>query len=132
MSPSVRNFWRWLLAAFFVVAGANHFISPGPYLRMMPEYLPAPAALVWISGVAEILGGLGILFAGSRVLAAWGLIALLVAVFPANLNVALHGWPGSNIPTWVLWLRLPLQLLLIWLVHRLCISKPKELRASGV
>ena len=97
----------------------------------MPEYLPAPAALVWISGLAEILGGLGILFAGSRVLAAWGLIALLVAVFPANLNIALHGWPGTRFPAWVLWVRLPFQLLLIWLVHRLCIRKPNGERVAA-
>ncbi|MGI8965178.1 MAG: DoxX family protein, partial [Limisphaerales bacterium] len=112
--PSSRSLWHWLLAIFFLVAGANHFINPKPYLAMMPSYLPCPAELVWISGVAEMLGGLGVLFPQTRVVAGWGLIALLVAVFPANLHVAIHGWPEANVPQWVLWLRLPLQPILVW------------------
>ncbi len=114
-----------LLAAFFVVAGANHFVNPAPYLSMMPAYLPAPAALIEISGVAEVMGGLGILYSGTRVLAGWGLIMLLIAVFPANLNAALHGWPGVSLPSWILWLRLPFQLLFIWWVYQACISKTR-------
>lgn len=65
------------------------------------------------------------LFRPVRRLAAWGLIALLLAVFPANLNVALNGWPAVNLPQWVLWLRLPLQLVFIWWIHRTCIAPPK-------
>jgi uncharacterized membrane protein len=86
---------------------------------MMPSYLPAHALLVQISGVAEILGGIGILLPWTRRLAAWGLILLLVAVFPANLDVALHGWPGVNLPGWILWCRLPLQPVFIWWIYRL-------------
>jgi len=89
---------------------------------MMPAWLPAPAALVQISGVAEMLGGAGVLLAATRRFAAWGLILLLVAVFPANLGVALHGWPGENIPGWVLWCRLPFQALFIWWVYRVYLA----------
>lgn len=118
----VRPYGRWLLAAFFIAAGANHFANPTPYLSMMPAYLPAPAALIQISGVAEVLGGLGVLYSGTRVLAGWGLILLLIAVFPANLNAALHGWSGVSLSPWILWLRLPFQLLFIWWVYRFCIA----------
>lgn len=90
---------------------------------MVPPYLPSPPALVFVSGVAEIAGGLGVLIPPLRLAAAWGLILLLAAVFPANLQVALHGWPGVDLPPWVLWLRLPLQPIFIWLVYRFCIAK---------
>ncbi len=84
---------------------------------MMPPYLPWPGPLVAISGVAEIAGGSGLLVPRTRVLAGWGLIALLVAVFPANLHIALHGWPGVNLPAWVLWARLPLQIVMVAWVY---------------
>ncbi|MBC8095392.1 MAG: DoxX family membrane protein [Akkermansiaceae bacterium] len=123
MRSTTRHYWRCIIAVLFVLAGANHFRNPGPYLSMMPSYLPWPEGLVWVSGLAEMAGGLGVLFARVRVLAAWGLIALMVAVFPANLNVALHGWPGVSLPEWSLWLRLPLQIVFIWWVYRICIRK---------
>jgi uncharacterized membrane protein len=109
----------------FIAAGANHFVNPKPYLSMMPSYLPAHAALVQISGLAEILGGIGVCLAGTRRFAAWGLILLLIAVFPANLTAALHGWPGVNLPDWVLWCRLPLQPVLIWWIYRIFLAKPQ-------
>lgn len=106
---------RWLLAAFMTLAGLNHFLSPETYLGMMPAVLPAPLALVYISGVAEIAGGLGLLHRRTRTLAAWGLIALFIAVFPANLNMAINGLPlgERSVPLWALWARLPVQLVLI-------------------
>ena len=109
-----------VLAVSFVVAGANHFLNPGPYLAMMPPYLPWPEGLIMVSGIAEIAGGLGILIPKVRRLAGWGLIALLVAVFPANVQVALHGWPGVPMPQWALWARLPLQGVLIAWVYWVC------------
>ncbi len=108
---------RWLLALFFLVAGVNHSRSPADYLQIMPPILPAQVALIWISGVAEILGGLGILFGPTRRLAALGLILLLLAVFPANVYGALHGMKISGwiVPGWLLWSRLPLQpLIMAW------------------
>lgn len=110
----------WLLALFFIAAGLNHFVNPAPYLAMMPSYLPWPETLNWISGAAEIAGGIGVLVARTRRLAGWGLIALLLAVFPANINVALHGWPRENIAPWILWARLPFQPVMIWVVY--CIT----------
>jgi len=107
---------RWVLTIFMVGAGLNHFISPEPYVGMMPAMLPAPWTLVYVSGIAEILGGLGLILPATRRLAAWGLIALFVAVFPANLNMAMNHLPlGTRpLPGWALWGRLPLQLVLIW------------------
>lgn len=110
-----RGILRWVLTVFMVAAGVNHFASPAPYVGMMPPQLPAPLALVYVSGVAEILGGLGLILPTTRRLAAWGLIALFVAVFPANLHMAIHHLPLGErvIPAWALWARLPLQLVLI-------------------
>lgn len=111
----VKTVFRWVLTVFMVGAGVNHFINPAPYLAMMPEVLPAKAALVAISGVAEILGGLGLILPATRKLAAWGIIALLVAVFPANINMAVNDLPlgTTTVPSWALWARLPLQLVMI-------------------
>jgi len=86
---------RWVLALFFIVAGVNHFLTPEIYYGMMPPWLPAKAAANLISGAAEIAGGLGLLIPALRRPAAWGLIALLIAVFPANIQVAVQGhMPG--------------------------------------
>ncbi len=104
---------KWLLGVLFVAAGANHFANPGFYLRIMPPYLPWHYELVLISGAFEILGGVGLLIPRFTVPAAWGLIALLVAVFPANLHMALNTDKYPNIPPAVLWARLPLQGVLI-------------------
>lgn len=117
-----RLMFRILLGLFFVVAGANHFRDPAIYLGMMPTWLPAPAILVNISGVAEILGGIGVLVPATRLFSAWGLIALLIAIFPANLHVAMQGHMlGLDVPPWGLWLRLPFQLVLMAWVWWSCI-----------
>lgn len=110
---NLRNLSRYLLAAFFIVAGANHFRDPAMYLSMMPPWLPAHEALNFISGAAEIAGGIGLLVSRTRNAAALGLILLLIAIFPANIHIALNGWPGMDIPRWVLWVRLPFQLLFL-------------------
>jgi uncharacterized membrane protein len=115
-----------LIGVLFIAAGLYHVVNPRPYLAMIPPYLPAPAALVLISGLAEIAGGVRVWIAPLRRPAAWGLIALLVAVAPANLHVALHGWEGVNLPRWVLWARLPLQPIFIWIVHRFCIARDER------
>ncbi len=110
---NLRNLSRYPLAAFFIVAGVNHFRDPATYLSMMPPWLPAPEALNFISGAAEIFGGIGLLISRTRNAAALGLILLLIAIFPANIHIALNGWPGMDIPRWVLWARLPFQLLFL-------------------
>jgi uncharacterized membrane protein len=126
-----RTLSLWILAAFFVVAGTNHFLNPTPYLAMMPPYLPWHEGLVVVSGIAEIAGGLGILIHKMRWFAGWGLIALLVAVFPANVQVALHGWPGEQIPQWTLWARLPLQPVLIAWVYWVCLARRSQSAVIG-
>ena len=115
MTAGIRTALRWLLTVFMVIAGANHFADPATYVAMMPRALPAHAALVYVSGVAEILGGLGLIARATRRLAGWGLIALFVAIFPANLNMALHHLPlgGHAVPAWALWARLPVQVVLV-------------------
>jgi uncharacterized membrane protein len=108
----MRTILRWLAAIFFVVAGSFHFLKPEMYLQIMPPYIPAPQLLVAVSGVAEIAGGLGLLIHRWRRAAAWGLIALLIAVFPANIYMLQH--PGQfQFAPWILWARLPLQAVFI-------------------
>lgn len=104
------------LSSLFLVSGTLHFITPGPYLRIMPPFLPHPKALLAISGGAEILGGAGLLLPKFRKAAGYGLALLLVAVFPANIYMALAHvrFPGLFGESWVQWLRLPLQIPLIW------------------
>ena len=110
----VRSFLRWVLALFFIAAGTNHFRVPEVYLGMMPSWVPSPSLVNSIVGMAEFAGGLGLIFAPTRRLAGWCLILLLIAVFPANVHVALLGkTPGYDVPAFVLWLRLPLQAVLI-------------------
>ena len=114
---TIRLFSRYALALLFVLAGIWHFVHPATYLAIMPPQLPAPLALVYVSGIFEMLGGLGLLSARTRRLAGWGLLALLVAVFPANVYMALIH-EQLHIPGWVAWGRLPLQLPLLWWVWR--------------
>lgn len=123
MSPA-RRAGLWAMAAFYVLAGLNHFRDPGFYLPMMPPYLPWHRELVALSGAAELGLGLALLVAPLRRWAAWGVIALLIAVFPANLHVALADVPiggrTEGLGVWN-WVRLPLQLVLIawaWLYTR--------------
>ena len=115
-----RPILRWLLGLCFVAAGLNHFIAPRFYLPIMPPALPWPLALIYVSGVAEILGGIGVLIPSMRKLAGWGLIALLIAIFPANLYAAFHG--AGSIPPWILWARLPFQVVFIAWVYWTCLS----------
>jgi uncharacterized membrane protein len=106
---------RILLSLFFLMAGTLHFLNPDAYVHIMPPYLPHPLLLVYVSGMCEIAGGVGVLVPGLRRIAGYGLIALLITVFPANLHMALNhvSLPGTSLPDWVLWSRLPLQALLI-------------------
>jgi uncharacterized membrane protein len=117
----LKSVSRWIMAAFFVVAGANHFISPLFYRELMPPYLPWHLELIYASGIAEMVLGVAVLLPRLRRIAAWGLIALLIAVFPANIHAALHGF--RSVPSWILWARLPLQLVLIAWVYWCCLGK---------
>ncbi|MDQ6654388.1 MAG: DoxX family membrane protein [Verrucomicrobiota bacterium] len=116
------RFSRFLLGAFFVAAGIYHFVRPELYTAIVPASLPRPALLVAISGAAEIAGGVGVFGARTRKAAGFGLIALLIAVFPANISATIHGMniAGKPVPPWLLWARLPLQGVLIWWVWNAC------------
>lgn len=117
-----RSALRLVAALLFVAAGANHFINPAFYRRIIPPKFPKPGAVVAISGIAEILGGAGLLARPLRRSAGWGLIALLVAVFPANVYMAMEPQRFADLPiprsmqrlrVPLLWLRLPLQAVFI-------------------
>jgi uncharacterized membrane protein len=125
----VKKSVRWdavAMGALYIAAGVAHFVATGLYLRAMPAYLPAPRTLVLVSGVAEIAGGLGVMLPGTRRAAAWGLVVLLVAVFPANVWMAMHPERFAQIPQWALWLRLPLQAPLIRWAWRFTKGEPKR------
>lgn len=106
---------RLAVGPTFVGAGVLHFVKPKMYEAIMPDYLPAHHELVLISGAAEIAGGVGALVPAVRRVSGWGLVALLAAVFPANLHMALHPDRFPKVPRWSLWARLPLQgLIMAW------------------
>lgn len=108
-----------LLGAFFVGAGVNHFLIPRAYQAIVPPSMRDHAErLVVISGLAEIAGGVGVLLPRTRRLSGLGLIALLAAVFPANLHMARNPERFRRIPRWALYARLPLQPLMMRWAHR--------------
>ena len=122
---------RVALGVLFIVAGIMHFVVPDFYTAIIPASFPAPAALVALSGLAEMAGGMGLMIPRVRQLAGVGLVLLLIAVFPANLEMLRQARLRSG-PEWVevaLWLRLPLQVVLIWLVWRL--SRRSSLSRRG-
>jgi uncharacterized membrane protein len=106
----------WLMGVFYVFAGLTHLVRPDFYLPMMPPWIPAHLELVLLSGVAEVVLGVAVLVPRLRRIAAWGIIALLIAIFPANLHIALNDVPVFGAPhgagVWN-WVRLPFQAVLI-------------------
>jgi uncharacterized membrane protein len=118
----LKTIARWLLALGFILAGWNHFRDPPFYMAIIPPWLPRPDLLNIISGAAEMAGGLGILIVSMRRTAAWGLIALLIAVFPANIYMVMNNLAGKGIAPWLLWTRLPFQLVFIAWVYWSCLS----------
>jgi uncharacterized membrane protein len=118
LHPLVQRVLRTLLALGFFAAGVLHFLKPEPYLAIMPPWLPAHALLVQVSGVAELAGGIGLLLPRWRRAAGIGLIVLLIAIVPANIQMLLN-YQARRAPSGelvLLSLRLPMQLVLIWAV----------------
>jgi len=109
----MNRFSLGLAALIFAGVGTTHLLNPAPFVQIVPPMLPAKEALVAISGVAEIAGGIGLLIPQTRRYAAYGLIALLLAVFPANIYMALDRTKFASLPEWALIARLPLQIFLI-------------------
>ena len=108
---------RRLVAATFLTTGTLHFLKPDVYEAIVPDALPARRAIVYASGVAELAGGAGVLGERTRRPAAWWLIATLIAIFPANVNMAVNAERFRSVPEWALWARLPLQAVLIAWVY---------------
>jgi len=127
----LRSILRVLLALAMVGVGILHFVDPEPFVRIVPPYLPAPLLLVYVSGVFEILGGAGLLPKRTRRAAGCGLIALYIAVFPANLHMALNDIPFGDAPAdpVLLWGRLPLQL--VFIVWAWWVSRPERSEIEG-
>jgi uncharacterized membrane protein len=119
---SLRTPLRYVMGLTYVFAGVMHFVAPKMYEQIMPPSLPRPLELVYLSGVAEIVLGAGVLFERTRRRSAWGLILLLLAVFPANVHMATHDLELHGVPEWAseppngaTWARLPLQgVLILW------------------
>jgi uncharacterized membrane protein len=111
---------QYLIGVVFLVTGILHFLKPGVFITIMPDVIPWHRAMVYISGVAEIAGGIGVWLPQFREAAAWGLIILLIAVFPANINMTVQAIQKTGLWSWysiITILRLPLQFVLIYWIY---------------
>jgi uncharacterized membrane protein len=105
----------YIMGFIYVIAGLNHFRSPRLYLKIIPPYFPNPKILNYITGAAEIILGIGICIPLLSVISAWGIVALLIAIFPVHLFMFSNEKAGMGLPKIVLLLRMPLQIfLMIW------------------
>lgn len=113
-----RPVGRWFVAVSFVAVGVAHFVVPEPFVLIVPAYLPWHLELVYLSGAFEIAGGVGVLTPRLRRLAGWGLIALLAAVYPANINMLVNDIYLPDMPQerWLLWARMPMQFVMAAMV----------------
>jgi uncharacterized membrane protein len=116
---------RLVLGAVFIGAGLLHFVKPRPYEAIVPDALPAQRELVYLSGVAEILGGAGVLSDRTRWWAGCWLIATMLAVFPANVNMAVDAERFRSVPEPLLWARLPLQAAIVYWIWRVAVRDPE-------
>ena len=115
---TIKRVLLWVMGVFYTFGGIMHFVQPDVYMPMMPPYLPLHLDLIYLSGLAEIIVGVGVLIPSTRRIAAWAMILLLIAIFPANLHIALYNVPvfgaeeGAGIFNWI---RLPIQgVLILW------------------
>lgn len=103
------------MSVIYIIAGFNHFRNPKMYIRIIPPFFKNPSLINSLSGVAEVILGILLLFPETRTIAAWGIIALLIAILPANIYMATNERAGFGLPKWLLWLRIPMQvLLMLW------------------
>ncbi|MFM1605175.1 MAG: DoxX family protein [Porticoccaceae bacterium] len=112
------------LSAFFINIGVDHFVNPGFYLAIMPEYLPLHLEAVYISGFFEILGGVSVLVPRLRSAAGWGLVVLLIAVFPANIHMAINTDLFPDISPTLLYIRLVFQFIFIYWAY--AVTRPSK------
>lgn len=116
---------QYLIGAAFIFTGVMHLLKPGVFVSIMPDYIPWHRPIVFVSGVAELLGGIGVLVPKTQLWAAWGLILLLIAVFPANIDMAVQAIKHQGWRSWytlATLLRLPLQFVLIYWVYWACMQ----------
>jgi uncharacterized membrane protein len=113
-----KNFWAIFIGIIFILAGINHFVMPNFYLKIMPPYLPFPMALIYLSGLAEIICGGLFIPKQTRRIGAWLTIALLIAVFPANIQMSIDEFHKGGVIFYASILRLPLQFLFIWFIYK--------------
>ena len=111
----MRIFLLYLMALAYVAAGIYHFVNPRFYQKIMPPYLPYHVPLIYVSGICEIVFALLLLPESTRPIGAWLIIALLIAIFPANIQMAVDFWHRKSSYLWIAIARLPLQFILIWL-----------------
>ena len=113
-----KTVMKYLMAVFYIATGINHFRNPAFYVSIMPPYIPWHLAMVYISGVIELVLGVMVLIPKYRTLAAWGIIALLIAVYPANIHMAMnpHLYPQYS-PILLRYVRLPFQIVFIALAY---------------
>ncbi|MBS1574039.1 MAG: DoxX family protein [Bacteroidetes bacterium] len=110
----MKGFFLYVMAVLYIIAGSYHFINPRIYSRMMPTLVPWHRPIVYISGAVEIILAILLIPVVTRVYAAWGVILLLIVIFPANIQMMLNFYRKRNPYLWITILRLPLQLVLIW------------------
>ena len=117
MKSKIKTLSIILMTLFYIMAGTNHFINPDWYVRIVPPILPFKTAIVYISGILEIILGTLLIFPKTRFIASWGLILLLVAVYPANIYVALTNGEVMDTTPLIAWGRLPFQFVFIGLAY---------------
>ena len=117
MNSKIKTFSIIIMSLFYIMAGTNHFINPVWYVSIVPPFLPFKTAIIYISGILEIILGSLLIFPKTRFIAGWGLIILLVAVYPANIYVALTNGEAMDITPLIAWGRLPFQFVLIGLAY---------------
>ena len=110
-----KSVFVYIMAFFYILAGIMHFIKPDFYLAIMPPYLPWHLKLVYLSGICEMIVGILLVPKPTRSLGAWLLIALLIAVYPANIQMAINYWIYNHPGLWIAIIRLPIQFILLWL-----------------
>lgn len=110
----MSSFFLYFMSILYIVAGINHFIHPKFYLRIIPDWIPNHGLVNYASGACEIIFAILLIPAMTRSIAAWLIIALLIAVFPANIKMCIDYYNHSNSYFWITVIRLPLQFLLIW------------------
>jgi len=114
----MHNPGLYLMAFLYIIAGASHFRVPGWYKSIMPRWLPWHSEIVFVSGLIELMLGVLLLIPATRVVAAWGVILLLIVVFPANIQMTMNYLRDKNPSTWITVIRLPLQILLLWWAYQ--------------